>query len=41
MGRKERVWWMAYLVLRSVGWWVRRWVKLEVRVEELHKSPKA
>ena len=39
IGREERVW-MAYLVLGSVGWWVRRWVELEVRVEELQKSPK-
>jgi hypothetical protein len=29
---------MAYLVLGSVGWWVGRWVELEVRVEELQKS---
>ena len=27
--------WRAYLVLGSVGWWVRGWIELEVRVEEL------
>jgi len=26
---------MTDLILRSVGWWVRRWIELEIRVEEL------
>ena len=39
MGRKGHFW-RAYLVLGSVGWWVRRWIKLEVGVEELKSSPK-
>ena len=36
--RKKNQFRGAYLVLGSVGWWVRRWIKLEVRVEELEAA---